>query len=244
MSIWGKIAGATAGFVFGGGPLGALLGGLAGHYAIDRRREGARSPEAQNQIAFTIAVIALGAKMAKADGVVTRDEVRAFKEVFHVPPEEMENVRRVFNRARQDVAGYDGYARQIARMFRGNPGVLEDLLDGLFHIAKADGVLHPKELDYLYNVARIFGFSEDQFARIRDAHLGPDQSDPYVVLGVDPSISDQDLKKVYRRLVRENHPDSLIARGVPEEFVIIATEKLAAINGAYERIVAMRGGGG
>lgn len=245
MSIWGKLAGAAAGF-FLGGPLGALAGALAGHVAIDRdgepepaddpRLEGIRS-----QLVFTIGVIALGAKMAKADGVVTRDEVDAFKEIFHVPPNEQANVRRVFNMARQSVAGYEAYAEQIARLFRGRPAVLEDLLDGLFHIAKADGVIHPNELAFLERVATIFGFSSDDWERIRSSHMGGPSTDPYTVLGVARDISDPDLKAAYRKLAREHHPDALRGRGVPEEFVTVAEAKLAAINDAYDRIRRQRG---
>ena len=226
-----------------GGPLGALLGGLAGHYAIDKRTDEPSSDTktSRSQITFTIGVIALSAKMAKADGVVTRDEVDAFKQIFHIPRGEFQNVRRIFNLARQDVAGYDGYAGQIASAFKDNPGVLEDLMDGLFHIAKADGVIHPKEIEYLESVGGIFGFSQGEFDRIRASHLGPEKSDPYLVLGIDRSISDADLKKAYRRMVRENHPDALVGRGVPEEFVDLANDKLAAINEAYDRIAKERG---
>ena len=141
MSIWGKLAGAAAGLAIGG-PIGALLGGVAGHYVIDRDQE--QDGPAENQVAFTVGVIALGAKMAKADGVVTMDEVNAFKEVFKVPEGEMKNVARVFNLAKQDVAGYEAYAEQLATMFKGNRKLLEDVLEGLFHIAKADEHLHPQ----------------------------------------------------------------------------------------------------
>ena len=146
MSIWGKLAGAAAGLAIGG-PIGALLGGVAGHYVIDRDKE--QDGPAENQVAFTVGVIALGAKMAKADGVVTMDEVNAFKEVFKVPEGEMKNVARVFNLAKQDVAGYEAYAEQLATMFKGNRKLLEDVLEGLFHIAKADDVLHPREEQFL-----------------------------------------------------------------------------------------------
>ncbi|MBC7103559.1 MAG: DnaJ domain-containing protein, partial [Parvibaculum sp.] len=101
--------------------------------------------------------------------------------------------------------------------------------------------VHPQELEYLRTVADIFGFSEIEFARIRASHLGQEKGDPYLVLGITPDISDEDLKKAYRRLVRENHPDTLIARGVPRELVTIANEKLAAINVAYGRIAKARG---
>ena len=241
MSIWGKIIGATTGFAVGG-PIGALVGGLAGH-ALDRRgiRGDGSGGDATKQIAFTIGVIALGAKMAKADGQVTADEVQAFKEVFRIPPEEMKNVARVFDLARKDARGYEVYAQQIAGLFKESPRVLEDLVDGLFHIAKADNIMHPAELEYLVKVSSIFGFDANDFARIKESHLGPDQADPYQVLGVARDATDVDIKRVYRQLVRENHPDALIAQGVPEEFVQVANDKLAAINVAYDQIEKERG---
>ncbi len=232
MSIWGKLGGAAAGFFAGGGPLGALIGAFAGHLFIDRGGD--------SGVTFTIAMIALGAKMAKADGVVTRDEEEAFQRIFRVPPNEEANVQRIFNLARQDVAGYEIYAAQIARAFRGNPAVLEDILDGLFEIAKADNVLHPGELAFLEKVAEIFGFAPNEFRRIRASHF-PDASDPYVILGVAHNAGDDEIKRTYRMLVRENHPDRLIARGVPEEFIRLGTDKLAAINAAYEKILEERG---
>lgn len=241
MSIWGKLGGAAAGFLLGGGPIGALLGAFAGHMLIDRDEvPGGESADAPG-VVFTIAVIALGAKMAKADGVVTKDEEEAFKRIFRVPPSEEANVRRIFNLARQDTAGFEAYAKQIANLFRGNPAILEDVLDGLFEIAKADGVLHPGELAFLERVAEIFGFTEAEFRRIRASHFGPDAADPYAILGVAHAASNDEIKRTYRFLVRENHPDSLIARGVPEEFVRLANDKLAAINAAYDRIEQERG---
>ena len=234
MSIWGKLGGAAAGFLLGGGPIGALAGAFAGHVLFDREAREADGREPG--VAFTIAIIALGAKMAKADGTVTQDEIEAFGRIFVVPPSEEANVRRIFNLARQDTAGYEIYAAQVARLFRDNPAMLEDILDGLFEIAKADGVLHPGEVHFLETVADIFGFSPGEFRRIRASHFGPDAADPYTVLGVAHDASEEELKRTYHLLVRENHPDSLIARGVPEEFVRLANDKLAAINGAYAKI--------
>lgn len=233
MSIWGKIAGAGVGLAVGG-PLGALVGAVAGHLVIDRA-------VADNEVVFTVALIALSAKMAKADGQVSDVEIRAFEEVLKVPDAEKANVDRVYRIAQQDVAGFDAYADQLARIYRDNPAMLEDVLDALFHIAKADQYIHPAEIEFLRNVADIFGFSEVEFARIRASHLGTDRTDPYLVLGITPDISTDDLRKAYRRLVRENHPDTLIARGVPKEFVSIANEKLATINVAYEKILSQRG---
>jgi DnaJ like chaperone protein len=248
MSIWGKIIGGVAGFALGG-PLGALLGAIAGH-AADMRIDQAE-PEGEDQslddrsatrqIAFTIAVIVLGAKMAKADGVVSRAEVAAFKEVFQVPPHELKNVARLFDRAKTDPAGFEPYAKQIARMFRKDHPVLEELLDGLFHIAKADGGVHDAEISYLKSVSAIFGFNEADFARIREGHLGADKADPYTILGTTRLASNEEIKAAWRKLVRDTHPDKLMAQGMPREFIDMANEKLATINAAYDKIAKERG---
>jgi DnaJ like chaperone protein len=238
MSVWGKLAGAAAGLAIGG-PIGALLGGVAGHYVIDRDQE--QEGPAENQVAFTVGVIALGAKMAKADGVVTTDEVMAFKEVFKVPEGEMKNVARVFNLAKQDVAGYEAYAEQLSTMFKGNRKLLEDVLEGLFHIAKSDDALHDNEEKFLAQVAKRFGFTDTEFSYIKARHVIAAKRNPYDVLGIQPSITNEELKSQYRRLISDNHPDKLIARGVPPEFIAIATEKVATINEAYDQIAKERG---
>jgi DnaJ like chaperone protein len=254
MSILGAILGGAAGFIALGGPLGALLGAAAGHaigrFAQRKDDDGAAQAEppidgldpraATRQAAFTIAVIALGAKMAKVDGVVTRDEVDAFKQVFRVPDDEMKTVGRIFDQARKSPLGFEAYAGQIAHMFRNQRPVLEELLDGLFHIAKADGRVPAAELDYLRKVAGIFGFSEHDFERIRAEQLGPDKADPYEILGVGRRSTDSEIKLAYRKLVREHHPDRLIAKGVPKEFIEVANEKLATINAAWDRITKER----
>lgn len=248
MSIWGKLIGGGLGFALGG-PLGALLGGIAGH-AVDRMREDEEPeqerledgrPAATKKVAFTIGVIVLGAKMAKADGVVTRDEVVAFREVFQVPEDELRNVAHVFNQAKRDATGFEPYARQIAGMFRDTPEVLEDLLAGLMHIARADRVVHPAEITFLKSVAEIFGIDADAYRRLHATYLGPDHEDPYTVLGLDTTASDADVKAAYRRLIKANHPDRVIAQGLPEEFVELANEKLAKINGAYDQVARERG---
>ncbi|MEY4964688.1 MAG: hypothetical protein RL274_271 [Pseudomonadota bacterium] len=232
MSVWGKVGGAAAG-LFVGGPIGALVGAVAGHFFLDR--------EADTGVTFTIAVVALAGKMARADGVVTETEFDVFRSVFGVPVQEEANIRRIFNLARQDIAGFEHYAGQIAHLFMGNPAMLEDVLDGLFEIAKADGVLHPAEAQFLERVAEIFGFAPGEFRRIRASHFPPELTDPYVIMGISYSADENELKQTYRRLVKENHPDSLMARGVPPEFIKLATDKLAAINNAYDKIRAERG---
>ncbi|HEY2885012.1 MAG TPA: TerB family tellurite resistance protein [Rhizomicrobium sp.] len=240
MSILGKLGGAAAGFMLGGGPVGALIGALAGHFLIDREVPSLEPGEAPG-IVFTIAMIALAAKMAKADGTVTEDEIETFHRLFRVAPNEQASVDRIFRLAQQDTAGFEAYAAQIAKMLVGNPALLEDILDGLFEIAKADGVFHPGEEAYLGRVADIFGFTPGEYRRIRAAHVGPDKNDPYVILGVAHDAGDDEVRATYRLLVRENHPDKLIARGVPEEFIRLATDKLAVINAAFDKIEKERG---
>ena len=225
MSIWTRIAEALSALASGEG-LSAVFDKLRG--------------DPDRSVGFTIAVIALGAKMAKADGLVTKDEVVAFREVFLIPPEEEANAARVFNLARQDVAGFDTYARRIAAMYGQDAAPLRDLLEGLFHIAMADGVYHPKEDDFLHRVARIFGFDDRRFRGIRAQFVPEAERDPYDVLGVDPGAPMADVRAAWRKLVRETHPDQMLARGVPEEAVKLAERRLVAINRAWEEIQGSR----
>lgn len=251
MSIWGKVVGGVAGFAIGG-PLGALLGVAAGHAADAWASQPSAPPGPDGQpdqtrsMAFTIGVIVLGAKMAKADGVVDRAEIDAFKRVFQIPAEEARNVGRIFDLAKRDSAGFEPYARQLAGMFRDRPTVLEDLLGCLFHIASADGSLHPAELTFLADVARIFGISEATFEGIRRIHGGAacgyedPLDDPYAVLGVARTASDAEIKLAWRQALRDNHPDTVMAQGLPAEFVDVATQKTAALNAAYDKIQSQR----
>lgn len=242
MSVWGKILGGAAGFALGG-PLGALIGAVAGH-AVDKMSgapAAAEAADATKQIAFTIGVIVLGAKLAKADGKVTRDEVDAFKQVFRIPPEEMKNVGRVFDQARKNAGGFEPYAKQLARMFADNPAVLEELLGGLFHIARADGTVSDDELAYLESLAVLFGFDAQAWDRIRAANVRLEDSDPFRILGVEREADDATIKAAHRKLVVENHPDRLVAQGMPPEFVEMANEKVATINAAYDEIRKLRG---
>jgi len=197
-------------------------------------------------VAFTIAVIALSAKMAKADGRVTRDEVTAFRDVFHIPPEDEPAAARLFNMAREDVAGFELYAERIARMFRvdgqpcGADSVLCDLMEGLFHIATADGDYHPAEDAFLSRVAEIFGMEDLAFRRLRARHVRNAAPDPYAVLGVAPDAALHDIRAAWRAEVRASHPDRMIARGVPPETVKLAERRMQAINHAWEEIQASR----
>ncbi len=227
MSIWSRISRAVS----------ALAKGESLASVFDRLRT---PPE--RSVAFTIAVIALSAKMAKADGLVTRDEVTAFREVFQIAREDEPGAARVFNLARQDVAGYEDYAARIKRMFRGETGTLCDLMEGLFHIALADGSYHPEEDRFLARVAEIFGIGETEFQSLRSRFVPDAEPDPYMVLGVSPDMSLEEIRRAWRRQVRESHPDRMIARGVPQEAVRLAERRIVDINRAWERISADRTG--
>ncbi len=221
MSIWTRISEA--------------ISALAKGESLAAVFEKLRTPP-EKSVAFAIAVIALSAKMAKADGLVTRDEVTAFREVFTIPPGEEANAARVFNLAREDVAGFDDYARRIRRMFDDGHQTLLDLMEGLFHIATADGRYHPKEDQFLHEVGDIFGLSEREFRCLRARHVPDEHPDPYDVLGIAPGAHLDEVRAAWRRLVRDNHPDRLQARGVPEEAVRLAERRLVAINRAWEEI--------
>ena len=220
MSIWTRIREAL-GALAKGEPLSAVFEHLTA------------PPE--RTVAFTIAVIALGAKMAKADGQVTRDEISAFRRVFHIAPEDEAAAGRIYNMARTEVAGFEGYANQIAHMFRDRPLVLVDLLEGLAFIAGADGLYHPGEAEFLEAVAQIFRIDEAEFRAIRARHL-PGEHDPWAALGLAPGTPADELRAHYRDLVRELHPDRMIARGVPEEARRMAEQRLASITAAYDEV--------
>lgn len=222
MSIWKRISDALAALAQGEG-LSAVF-------------EKLRTPP-ERTIGFTIAVIALGAKMAKADGLVTRDEVTAFRQVFHIPTSETQNAARVFDLARKDVAGYDIYAARICDMFGAGHQALVDLLEGLFYIAVADGRYHPNENVFLEDVARIFGVQSQDFVNMRARFVPDENPDPYCVLGIDPNSDRETVRHAWRALVREYHPDRMIARGVPEEAMKLAEKRLIQANWAYEEIL-------
>ena len=222
MSIWKRISDALAALAQGEG--------------LSTVFEKLRTPP-ERTIGFTIAVIALGAKMAKADGLVTRDEVTAFRQVFHIPTSETQNAARVFDLARKDVAGYDIYAARIRNMFGAGHQALVDLLEGLFYIAVADGRYHPNENVFLEDVARIFGVQSRDFVNMRARFVPDENPDPYCVLGVEPNSDRETVRDAWRALVREYHPDRMIARGVPEEAMKLAEKRMIQANWAYEEIL-------
>jgi DnaJ like chaperone protein len=265
LSIWGKIVGGAAGLAIGG-PIGAVIGAVAGHAydlyraeedreRLARHRDGEwpepelsegpppvfADPTETRRIAFATAVIVLGAKLSKVDGVVTRGEVQAFKRVFRIDDAEVGDVARIYNQAKTSARDFEPYARQIEALFGHDPFLLEELLVGLFEVARADGELNPAEVDFLRRVARIFGFETGAFEQIRarfsaTARNMSGADDAYAVLGLSRGATDDEIKQTYRKLVREHHPDRLVAKGLPEEMVERANRTLAAINAAYDRI--------
>ena len=227
MGIWKRVGDAFDG---GAGAVGALfdwIGGLLG---------GIADPATRRQVAFSVAMIALSAKMAKADGIVTTDEVEAFRRIFVVEASEERSVSRLFDLATRDVAGFESYAAKIASIYGNDVAGLTDVVDGLFAIARADGALHEAELIYLERVAGIFGIVGPAFARIAERHVVGPEGDPYLVLGVERGQPLAEIRRRYLKLVAESHPDKLMARGVPPECVALANQRLAAINRAFERV--------
>ncbi len=220
-SIWTRIADAIA----------AMASGESLANVFDRLKT---PPE--RSVAFTIAVIGLGAKMAKADGRVTRDEVAAFRQVFFISKKDEAQAARVFNLARQDVAGYEVYANTISKMFASDDSALEDLIEGLFYIAMADGQYHPNENDFVHTVAQLFHIDERIFRGLRTRFVPDAPPDAYDVLGVTPETPLADIRKIWRKKIRETRPDRLIARGLPEEAITMATKHMIAINQAWEEI--------
>lgn len=221
MSVWTRISEAMA----------ALTKGESLTEVLDKLRT---KPE--RSVAFTIAVIALGAKMAKADGLVTKDEVAAFRQVFHIAKRDEAQAAKVFNLARQDVAGYEAYAATVAAMFKDDMPVMENLVEGLFHIAMADGQYHPAEHDFVHNVAQKFDIDDAAFRAMRTRFVPDAPPDAYDVLGVTPDTPLDEIRKIWREKIRETHPDIMMSKGLPEEAITMATKKMIAINEAWEEI--------
>ena len=235
MTIWGKIIGSATGFALGG-PLGALLGGVAGH-ALDKFKTKQKLPEklALKQIGFTIGVIVLSAKMAKADGKVTKSEIKAFKEKINVPDNEIKNVARLWDQAKETTDGFEVYAKQISNLLEKNSSVLEELLNLLVIIAEADGKITNLEKIYLKEVSNIFGFSEQDFERICSSKLDK-HIDPYQTLGVLKDAPLEEIKNKWKTLAMKHHPDRLIAQGIPQDIIENNTYRLKEINNAWDLI--------
>jgi len=231
MSIWSHLTQAATMLLSLGGPLGTLVRDTLG-----RGDTPAHQPSRHKQVAFTIAAIALAAKMASADGHASEDEFHTFQRLFQVPSREQENAARFYRMAKKSTAGFEAYATQASKLLGAHPDVLEDLLEALLLIAVTDGV-HDGELDYLDRVAEIFGISGQAYARIRALYLPQAEDDPFMILGIEPGTSTSDVRAAWRALVKEHHPDRHMAHGTPAEFIRVAEDRMAAINNAYQAIM-------
>jgi DnaJ like chaperone protein len=255
MGYWGKIIGGVAGLAMGG-PFGAIVGAALGHAADSGALPGGNfsfgsfNPAriaarfGQRDQMFALGAVVLSAKLAKCDGPVVRAEIDAFKRHFRIPPESVRDIGRLFDHARESSQGFESYADQLGELFSDNRGMLEDVLAALFAIARADKPLNQRELSFLMRVHRGFGLDQRAWERAQGGAARQQQRDlpdPYAVLGLSAKATDEEVRLTWRRLMRENHPDSLAARGVPPEFIARANDKVARINAAWDRIKRERG---
>ena len=239
MSIWGSLIGGMIGFSLGG-PFGMLLGSLLGG-KISRSRTGPRfQASAQSQRIFALSLIVLSAKLSKADGQVSREELIAVKDKLKIPENEIDQVGKIFNRAKEESTGYEPYAKQIAQFYQGHINVLEEVINILFYIAESDGKVSPSELTMIENISKIFGLTQAQFNSIRESRKGSDKLNPYIVLESNPDDDLQSIRKKYLKLSKENHPDLLISKGVPQEVIDESKNKMRAINSAWDQIQKLK----
>ena len=246
MSIWGKLIGGAAGMALGG-PIGAILGIAAGHgvdkvskFDIDESNK--KFSNDQKEQIFATSVIAISAKLAKADGKISKSEILAFKKIFEFPAEDEKAISNIFNSAKENIDDYKDIAEQVYKVFKSDRGLLFELLNSLFSIAYADGELHPKEKVMLSEIAKIFQISDNEFESLNnifEAKISKDNTSinrSYKILGLSENASLEQVSNQYRKLIKEYHPDKLQGMGLPKEFIELANQKLSAINKAYTEI--------
>ena len=239
MSIWGSLLGGVIGFSFGG-PFGALLGSFLGG-KISRLSSSKRISGQQNaQEVFALSLIILSAKLSKADGHVSKEELIAVKDKLQIPDSEIDQVAQIFNKAKDESTGYEPYAKQIAEIFKGNINVLEEVINILFYIAEADGHVSSDEEDMIANIAYIFGLSQKQYQSIKESRKSSDKLNPYIVLESQPTDDLQIIRKKYIKLSKEHHPDLLMSKGVPVEEINESKNKMRAINAAWDQVQKLK----
>jgi len=239
MSIWGSLIGGVVGFSFAG-PIGALIGSMLGGRISSSRRTGFQRSFAPPQQVFAISLIILTAKLAKADGHVSKEELIAIKQKLKVPDHEIDQVKKIFNKAKEDSLGYEPYAQQIAQIYQNNPAVLDEVINILFYIAEADGEVSNSELAMIRNIAKIFSLTDSQFEGIKESRKSSDKLNPYVVLGCSSNDDFVTIRKKYLQLSKEHHPDILVSKGVPNEVIEESKKKMRAINSAFDKIEKMK----
>ena len=239
MAIWGSLIGGMIGFSLGG-PFGMLLGSLiGGKVSRARSGDGFRS-FAQPQQIFALSLIVLSAKLSKADGQVSREELIAVKDKLKIPESELDQVGKIFNKAKEESTGYELYAKQIAQVYRGNINVLEEVINTLFYIAEADGNVSNNELKMIEDIARIFGLNEVQINGIKESRKSSDKLNPYIVLESKPDDSIETIRKRYLKLSKEHHPDLLVSKGVPQEVLDESKAKMRTVNSAWSQIQKLK----
>ena len=239
MSIWGSLIGGMIGLSLGG-PFGMLLGSIIGG-KISRARSGSgMGTFAQPQQVFALSLIVLSAKLSKADGQVSREELIAVKDKLKIPENELDQVGKIFNKAKEESQGYETYAQQIAQIYRGNLNVLEEVINMLFYIAEADGNVSKSELEMIENISNIFGLTQSQFESIKESRKSTGKSNPYIILESNPNDDIQTIRKKYIKLSKEHHPDLLISKGVPKEVIEESKKKMRAINSAWGQIQKLK----
>ena len=239
MSIWGSLIGGMIGFSLGG-PFGMLLGSFLGGRISRAKSQGRFSSFAQPQQVFALSLIVLSAKLSKADGQVSREELVAVKDKLRIPNNELDQVGKIFNKAKEESTGYEPYAQQIAQIYRGNLNVLEEVINILFYIAEADGNVSESELKMIEHIAQIFGLNQVQFNGIKEGRKSSDKLNPYVVLESSPDDDLQTIRKRYLKLSKEHHPDLLISKGVVQEVIDESKKKMRAINSAWNQIEKLK----
>ena len=240
MSIWGSLIGGMVGFSLAG-PFGMLLGSLIGG-KISRARSSAGNfgTFAQPQQIFALSLIVLSAKLSKADGQVSKEELIAVRNKLKIPENEIEQVGKIFNKAKQESTGYEPYAQQIAQIYKNNLNVLEEVINILFYIAESDGNVSQSELDMIQRIAQIFGLNQSQFNSIKESRKASDKLNPYIVLESKPDEDLQAIRKKYLKLSKEHHPDILISKGVPKEVIEESKKKMRAINSAWDKVQKLK----
>ena len=237
MSIWGSLIGGMIGFSLGG-PFGMLLGSLIGG-KISRSKSGFKK-FAQPQQIFALSLIVLSAKLSKSDGEVSKEELVAVKDKLKIPENELDQVGKIFNKAKEESTGYEPYAQQIAQIYKGNINVLEEVVNILFYIAEADGNVSDSELKMIEHIAKIFGLNETQINSIKESRKSSDKINPYIVLESNPSDDIQTIRKRYLKLSKEHHPDLLLNKGVPKEVIEESKKKMRSINSAWNQIQKLK----
>ena len=239
MAIWGSLIGGMIGLSLGG-PFGMLLGSLIGGKISRAKSRAGFSAFAQPQQVFALSIIVLSAKLSKADGQVSKEELIAVKDKLRIPDNELDQVGKIFNKAKEESAGYEQYAQQIAQIYKGNINVLEEVINILFYIAEADGNVSEDELKMIQHIAQIFNLTEIQFNSIKESRKSSDKLNPYIVLESNPDDKIEIIRKRYLKLSKEHHPDLLMSKGVPQEVIDESKAKMRAINSAWDQVQKLK----